>query len=343
LFVLLVPVTALWVNLHAGFLTGLMLIGVYFVGAAAELPTPDTGHRMIARRRMATLVLLGACCLVASLANPNGWRLYAYILDFLQHPKLVSLVNEFRSPNFHSNGTRGFLVMLLALAFTLVVARPRLSRTEILLVGWAGCFALRWVRNVPIFAIVVTPILARHLTLWLQQPFDSGLLMWYRKTCNKMGEINRRVDGRCLVGIALVMLLLVVAKPRVVGGEPILVTELLMNRFPVAALQFLQQTPSPVRGEMFNDYGWGGYLLLALPNHKVFVDGRNDFYGPELIQDFDTVNRAHPGWDDVLHKYKVGWTILPRAHPLNELLALRKDWSLSYTDDVTAIYSHQPE
>ena len=343
LFVVLVPLTALWVNLHAGFLTGLMLIGVHFVGAGTELLTQDAAQRTTTRGRMAVFMLLGASCLVASLANPNGWKLHAYILDFLQYPKLVGLVNEFRSPDFHSNSTRGFLVMLLALAFTLVVARPRLSRTEILLVGWAGCFALRWARNLPIFAIVVTPILAQHLTLWLQGPRDSGLLMWYRRICNKVSEINRRADGRCLVGIVLVMLLLVVAKPRVVGGEPILATELLTNRFPVAAVQFLQQPPPPVHGEMFNDYGWGGYLMLALPAHKVFVDGRNDFYGSELIQDFDTVNRAHPGWDDVLQKYKVGWTILPRAHPLNQLLALRKDWSLSYTDDVAAIYSHRPE
>jgi hypothetical protein len=139
------------------------------------------------------------------------------------------------------------------------------------------------------------------------------------------------------------MLMLVMAKPRLVGGQPILATELLTNRFPVAAVQFLQQDPAVVHGEMFNDYGWGGYLALALPSHKVFVDGRNDFYGPELIQDFDTVNRAHTGWEDVLRKYKVDWTILPRAHPLNELLALHKEWSLSYTDEVAAIYSRRAQ
>ena len=79
------------------------------------------------------------------------------------------------------------------------------------------------------------------------------------------------------------------------------------------------------------------------PLIEVFVDGRNDFYGPELIQDFDTVNRAHTSWEDVLRKYDVGWTILPRAHPLNELLALDKGWSLAYADDVAAIYARKPE
>ena len=343
LFVLLVPLTALWVNLHAGFLTGLMLIGVYFVGAGTESLTRDTTQCTTARRRTATYALLGVSCLMASLINPNGWKLNAYILDFLRQPKLVGMVNEFRSPNFHSSSTHGFLLMLLVLVFTLIVARARLSRTEILLIGWAASLALRWGRNVPVFAIVVTPILARHLTLWLAEVRNSSLLGRYRRICDNVNEINARADGRWLVACVLVMLMLVMAKPRLVGGQPILATELLTNRFPVAAVQFLQQDPAVVHGEMFNDYGWGGYLALALPSHKVFVDGRNDFYGPELIQDFDTVNRAHTGWEDVLRKHKVDWTILPRAHPLNELLALHKDWSLSYTDDVAAIYSRKPE
>ena len=158
-----------------------------------------------------------------------------------------------------------------------------------------------------------------------------------------MNEINARADGRWLVACVLVMLMLVMAKPRLVGGQPILVTELLTNRFPVAAVQFLRQEPPVVHGEMFNDYGWGGYLELALTDHKVFVDGRNDFFGPTLIKEFDTVNRVQPGWDADLQKYNVGWTILPRAHPLNQLLALHKDWSLSYTDDVAAIYSRKSE
>jgi hypothetical protein len=343
LFWRLVPLTALWVNLHAGFLTGLMLIGVYFIGAGTESLTHDVARRTAARRHMATYALLGACCLIASIINPNGWKLHAYILDFLRHPKLVGLVNEFRSPNFHSSSTDGFLIMLLVLVFVLTVARARLSWTEILVIGWAGSLALRWGRNIPVFAIVVTPILAQHLTLWLREVRDSSLLTRYRRICDNVTEINAGADGRLLVIGVSVMLLVVMAKPRAVGGEPILATELLTNRFPVAAVQFLRQNPAAVHGEMFNDYGWGGYLILALPEHKVFVDGRNDFYGPELIQDFDTLNRAHLGWEDILRKYKVDWTILPRAHPLNELLALHKDWSLSYTDEVAAIYSRQAE
>ena len=343
LFMILVPLTVLWVNLHAGFLTGLTLIGIYFLGSGLGFLTRNAEQRAIAQRRMVVLALLGVSCAVAALVNPNGWKLYAYIIEFLRLPKLVGFVNEFRSPSFHSNAMRGFLLILLVLALILIVTHARLGWTEMLLIGWSGYAALCWARNVPIFAIVVTPILAWHLNSWLRRLQNSALLTRYRNLCGNVNEIDGRADGRWLAVAAVAILILVMAKPRLAGGEPILETGLLTNRFPVAAVQFLQQNPTAVHGEMFNDYGWGGYFILALPDHKVFVDARNDFYGAELIQDFVTVNRANPGWDGVLQKYHVGWTILPRAHPLNQLLALRKDWSLSYTDEVATIYSHRTE
>jgi hypothetical protein len=55
------------------------------------------------------------------------------------------------------------------------------------------------------------------------------------------------------------------------------------------------------------------------------------------------VNTVETNWETVLHKYAVGWTILPRAHPLNVLFSLRGDWNLAYADDVAAIYARTPE
>jgi len=81
--------------------------------------------------------------------------------------------------------------------------------------------------------------------------------------------------------------------------------------------------------------------MLALPQRKVFIDGRNDFYGEALVQEFNQVDEVKPGWETVFEKYHVGWTILPVQHPLNQLLALRADWRRIYADDVAVIYAHQ--
>src|SRR5207249_4917572 len=118
-------------------------------------------------RRSLSLAGVLIACVVASLVNPNGWKLHAQVIEFLRTPALAGLTNEFRSPNFHTGGARGLVVLLLVVAGLLLVARPRLSVTELLLLGGWGYFALHSVRNVPIFAIVATPILAGHWNSFL--------------------------------------------------------------------------------------------------------------------------------------------------------------------------------
>ena len=118
-------------------------------------------------------------------------------------------------------------------------------------------------------------------------------------------------------------------------------TEVLQHRFPVAAVEKLRRGDIAVTGEMFNDYGWGGYLMWALLERRVFTDGRNDFYGKELVEEFNTVGDIRPGWEAVFEKYRVGWTILPPKHGLNAILALRVDWKKIYADDVCTIYARR--
>jgi len=79
--------------------------------------------------------------------------------------------------------------------------------------------------------------------------------------------------------------------------------------------------------------------MLELPEQKVFVDGRNDFYGPDLMTEFKKADNAAPGWDSVLAKYSVRWTILPATHRLNTVLALDAGWQRAYSDETTIIYS----
>jgi hypothetical protein len=156
----------------------------------------------------------------------------------------------------------------------------------------------------------------------------------YRRYSERITGLDRVADGRLPVLLGAVAVIVFMALPA-------RKTEILPSRFPVAAVQWLKTNPQAVTGEMFNDYGWGGYLMLYLPERKVFVDGRNDFYGGEFIEEFEQVDNVTTNWAGVLTKYKVGWTILPRRHALNQVLALDAGWSLVYTDAVTAIHSRR--
>ncbi len=320
LFLILVPAMWLWSNLHGAFFTGFVLIGVY---AAGNLTRPGKAMPFAA---------LGVACLLVSFLNPNGWRLHTHIVEFLREPVIAKFANEFRSPNFHSGAMRGFLLQLLVLGAVLGAARSRWRGVDVILVLVWGYFALQAVRNIPIFAIIVTPMLAEHWSRYFREARETGWLGAYRRVSGNLTGLDRAAGGGALVAVAIVAVIFAQARGAIA-------TDVLPERFPVAAVQWLRAHPDSVRGEMFNDYAWGGYLMLALAERRVFVDGRNDFYGPALIEEFNKADDAAPGWDEVLRKYDVGWTILPVAHRLNALLALEAGWKRVYADDVVAIYS----
>jgi hypothetical protein len=342
LLVLLPLLMALWANLHGAFILGFVLIGIYLTGAVVNWVCASAEKRPALRHRATVLATLGLACSLASLLNPNGWKLPVQVIRYTSSPLLMRSTEEFLPPNFHDLGTLPFMMMLVVILLMLLIVRPRLKVTDgLLMIAWLA-LSLRMVRNAPVFALVVTPILAEHWNAYLYAAAPSRILRRYRSLSARLASVNQMAGARGLPTLAVVAMILVLAKPQLFGGEPLLTTELPASRFPVAAVKFLRQTPDAVHGEMFNDYVWGGYFILAMPERKVFFHPNALVYGEEVVRDFLQVNNVQPGWEDVLKKYHVGWTILPREHRMNRLLAQRADWRLVYTDPVATIYGRIP-
>jgi hypothetical protein len=333
LFVLLPLLMVSWANLHGAFPTGLVLIALYTAGSAFDAwrqSAPMAKSRQLA----ALLAICGGACLV----NPVGWKLPAQIVSFLESRELSTVTTEFASPNFHTVGMHGFLLLLLLLAIGLIVTRPRLSTTDILLIGGWGYLALLSARNVPIFALVVTPILAQWFTEFVRANQDLPWVRRYRNWTAVIPNAGYKADAAIIVTVAIVVLL-IVAKPALAGGAPLYATDYPPSRYPVAAMDYVRTHPNAVHGEMFNYFLWGGYIEFALPQHKPFIDSRNYSYGIDLFHEFRTADEPKPGWEAVFAKYNVGWTILPVQHPLNQILALSPQWTLVYSDRLTLIFS----
>jgi len=339
LFARLVPLTAVWVNLHGGFLSGFALIGLYFLGNAVRMMTDGASARVTLRRKMITLGALGVACALATLLNPNGWKLDEYLLSFLRTPTQAHFTSEWNSANFHFGGMRGFEWQLLVLGFLLIVVRRPLAATDLLLIAFWLWSALYAMRNVPIFALIATPIFAEHLSAACQRAPDTVWGRWFWRMSKNAQAMNLTAGGRGLVVALVIAMVAVLAKPRFAGGPPLLETRISSNRFPSATVSYLRVHPQAVHGEMFNEDGWGGYFLLDWPERKVFIDGRDDFYSAAFLHEFTDVSHVQPSWDSVLTKYHVGWTILPAQHPLNRILELSPQWTLVFSNQQTLVFS----
>jgi hypothetical protein len=333
LFWLLPLLMVLWANLHGAFPSGLVLIAMYAVGDAI-----DSWRQSIPATKSKLLAVLFVICGVASLVNPDGWRLPAQIASFLGSRELSTATTEFASPNFHTVGMQGFLLLLLLLAVGLIVIRPRVTATDILVIGGWGYFALFSARNVPIFALVVTPILAQWFAEFARDDQRSPWLRRYREWTARMPTPAHKTDAAVILP-AIIIALLIAAKPALAGGPPIIATDYPPDRYPVAALDYVREHPDAIHGEMFNYFLWGGYIEFALPQRKPFIDSRNYSYGINLFHEFRTADEPKPGWDAVFAKYHVGWTILPVQHPLNRILELSPQWTLVFSNQLTLVFS----
>jgi hypothetical protein len=82
---------------------------------------------------------------------------------------------------------------------------------------------------------------------------------------------------------------------------------------------------------------WGDYLLYkSWPRQKVFIDGRSDFYGEPLVQEYVALMNADHRWNRIVNRYAFDLMLLPVQWPLVSALKLSTEWRL-IADDGTAI------
>jgi hypothetical protein len=108
------------------------------------------------------------------------------------------------------------------------------------------------------------------------------------------------------------------------------------EQFPQKAVAFLQASPQTQR--IFVYYDWGGYAIWKLyPEYRVFVDGRADLYGDDLLRQFKTAVQLRTGWRDVLDSWKVEALLLPPSCALAQVLLLDPNWHAAFLDSKAII------
>jgi hypothetical protein len=125
------PLMVFWVNAHGSFVLGLALLALYGIGEGtrALLRQPDAPDF----RRLAALAAAALATLAATLVNPIGIDIFAYVVKLLTDPPSQGLVNEWQPPTVRSLAGSGVLsgdaVLLIA---GLALGRRRLSLTDTL-------------------------------------------------------------------------------------------------------------------------------------------------------------------------------------------------------------------
>lgn len=326
-----------WVNLHGAFIAGFVTWALCGIGVLwdAHVGSPEQREKTPAGFWKSYL-LGGGSALLATLLNPSGFGLWSTSVGYVSNRYLVDHTVEYQSPNFHDPITWLLLLFIALLVLTLAF-RGRRTKAFYLFpsVAWL-VMALYSARNIPLFIIVASPLLAQILAEFFTGIASSGRFL-QKAGAFDAGLMN--VDLR-LKGILWPVLSVVIV---VIGFSAGLTftREGKANaydpaEFPVEAVNWLKDNPQ--EGEMFNYFTWGGYLLYRQwPRHLVFIDGQTDFYGEALTREYQQVMNLEDDWQVVLDDRKVDWVILPAKELAARALEQSEDWGVVYRDDTTLL------
>lgn len=325
--VLLPPLMLLWVNLHGGYITGFILLGIYFAGNLVHCCFGPEEDKPLARKNYRQLFKISLICLIVSLVNPFGYHILMFPFNLVNTTFIMDHVTEFISPNFHEPLIFKYL-FLLTIAL-LACARKRLNLIELALILFFTNMALYSIRYVTLFAIIAVPIILSRADDLIDGA-EGRCAAFFKRRAERIALVDASARGFLwpLAGLVLVVFC--------AAGDKISY-QFDADKKPVAAVEFLKK--ERIAGNMFNNDEFGDYIIYATwPDYRVFFDGRSDMYGVDRMKEYFKITNFEPGWEKVIEKYGIDWIIYDANSALSRYLRATQGWRLIYADKVAHIF-----
>ena len=363
----LVPfIFLVWANMHADFVIGLFILGVYCLSDFfKKTNAPEMKFKQVfpLRKKFNDIkTYLGDFLLylkrifrekqiikkftqsfnvlfisvLLTLINPFGVSLWLTLLKELTQPT-KAFVSEWQ-PLTNLNPGNIFLSTFTAagLVSTLLQKNVRGEKYKswyVFLIIFFYLFSMKSVYFVRIMIIAsLFPIIDETVSLKLQI-CDS-----YKKPLLNI--------PKCFGNTLLGLILLTTASdfltkiPIIVSDDKLWVEK----DYPYGAVNYLKE--NPINRNMLNCYSWGGYMIWKLPEYKTFIDGRMTAWrknGNYFMDDYQKIYYQTEENVDLLEEYlkKYDIGIVMEKPDSNLVKYLREnrseEWETVYEDDVSVI------
>jgi hypothetical protein len=313
------PLFAVWVNCHGSFALGLVVLAAVLAAAHIDLEwgLVESTRWPTEKLRAFRFVLVASG--LALLVNPIGWELAVYPLNlFFAQGDNLSNISEWQPLNFQEPRGMGVFVIVSVLALAALTLARKVRLEEIALVLMGSYLAVQHSRMVFVFGILVAPVICRLL---------AASWRGYQAS-----QDHPKINA-ALMAVALILIW------RGFPSNAKLQSQI-EQAFPTEAVAYLQE--NGVRGNMLNEYVWGGYFIWAAPERKVFIDGRTDIF------DWTGVLGEYMRWytlqespNTLLDKYRIDYCVLAADSQIGKAVDLLPNWRKAYADDVAIVFTRR--
>jgi hypothetical protein len=310
----LLPLMALWANLHGGFVFGLVLIAPIALDAVWSSDGKSRKPLALRWAAFAGLALAASCC------TPYGWNSLLASQKILELGGALPLIMEWKPADF---GSIGALEICLLLGIGLVLLRGiRLPPLRIVLLLGLLHMALSQGRAAEILALLAPLVLAAPLAQQIGGTDASH------------ATAAPPARGVLFASVAIALMAGTFAYASVHRFEPH------TRGSPVAAVAALKKMNFT---RVFNDYDFGGYLIAN--GVAPFIDGRTELYGEKFFIDHNAASGLMEPENlfRLLDEYKIEATLMRTQSAATKLLDHIDGWQKVYADDIATIHVRKPE
>jgi hypothetical protein len=334
----------LWANMHGGFVFGIGFMMIFLalenflIKQKERVPGAEwlKLYNPLARESWKKLFYSFLASLFLTLLNPYSWRLYREIYKAVSDTYDKNSIMEWLAPNFHTTEgiVFGFYVIFV---FIILATIRKIDLLSFVFIPIVLFFAFQAGRNIPFFVIISIPFLAKSMAE-LENVFSDLL--------------NKKLFAAAISGFLIFYLPLAnnnaaSAIKTFNGGQK----QAEAGGYPHDALRFLLDSPSYREKNMFNSYGWGGYIIGSSKckvkseklwcEPKVFIDGRMSYWklpDRHILKDYTDIEYVSDGWEKLIDKYDISIIFINKKMFLGNALKFNNDWKNIYEDDWAVIY-----
>ncbi len=305
-----------WANVHIQFIYGLFVVGLFAVLSTlrpvaaryaidqALLPSPA----LPSGRVLGVFAACALCCCI----GPYSFQVFEVVLNYSTSKFPYAVLEELQPLDFR-HPSDYFLVLLVLVAFAAALRRRDLAIFNFILLIVATVFAFRGLRDAWFLGISAALLLADASFREAAPQAPWTPLQW--------------TSAGALTGLLLLL------AAHYTGFTMRGLDRAISSRYPVDAVNFVRR--HPVQGPLYNDFGWGGFLIWYMPDHPVSIDGRTDLYGDAVdLMALKSVSGDYAR-DPFLKEARL--VLLPADAPLSVRLSADPQFRLVYADRLAVV------
>ena len=271
----LIPLFYFWACAHAGFLIGIFLLFLWLTINIIKTILKKYSTKFyylnldsaLSFKELNKAFLIIILTIISTTLTPYGLKLYSFLSEYASNTYYLTHIKEWLPIYYFSLNyyqifylaiASSFFILYLYFAFT----QKQSNKIDL----WNSCLfvlffilAIKSRRHFPLFFVASFPLVINFLTNYF-----STLKI-------DLSNLSRLAKTYLILTLFFASSLFVVETN--FTNNPF-TNHKFCQRYPCAAVKFIKNNHQYNKLKIFNEYGWGGFLIWVWPEKKLFIDGR---------------------------------------------------------------------